>query len=1146
MRFDDFINNKGHAEDFKLSKQADEPAKISVNIEEKPTQKELMPITKTQTLPTKEIEKPSFNRLALLEANLNNCLKIIDDEVMKGYLTKLSDLPIVPLDENWAEALPPVQFFKITELVYQEGEFSAHKLSTMFSALSGKPCTLILMIASNGETNDFYLGARSKDSSKSTGTMLKMLRQTLKGLFPGTRSADYYSEALEKDLEKMSLGAISSATCVADYRERKNNMNDKEFVQGLEKFVNSMHGQKYRAFFIADTAMHESLKNIKRDYEEIYTQISPFANMNMTFSTSSNTAKTTGESEGRADSKNFGVNKGTSESQTYSKTFSVGKSRGYGSSDTKGTSKSESDGTSEGTSHTDGTSTGHSAGGGAHTGLAVAGANVYYGYNWGKNSSDSQSNTISRTLSHGISNAHTKSLNYGESEGKSSGESFGTSASEGVSYGVGEAISFSQSKSLTDSLGKSESISLCAKNMTLTSVLNRLEKQLQRIDECESLGMWNFAAYFVGESLTESETAANIYQSVVSGIKSGIETSAINTWHEDEKISLLTPYIKNFIHPVFKYHGFDYEGDRYVNVTPAVLVSTNELTIHMGLPYRSVKGLPVIEHAVFAQEVLKKSKDDKELNLGSVYHLGNTTKTPVNIDLNSLTMHTFVTGSTGAGKSNAVYHILSEAAKNNIPFLVVEPAKGEYRKVFKDVPCFGTNPKIGNLLRLNPFAFPKSVHVLEHIDRLTEIFNVCWPMYAAMPAVLKDSIERAYEAAGWDTELSENSVSNELFPTFDDVLSELNEIIETSNYSEETKGDYIGSLSTRLKSLTNGINGCIFSGNETDLSKLFNNSAILDISRVGSMETKSLIMGLVVLKLQEFRMSENTEMNSSLRHLTVLEEAHNLLKKTSTEQSAESSNMTGKSVEMLTNTIAEIRTFGEGFIIVDQAPDLLDTSAIRNTNTKIVLRLPEGNDRKITGAAMALNEKQIKEISKLPTGVAAVYQNDWQEALLSSLPYFENGEDFAEECKKDNVLISEKEKNNRLLHNLLKNNLSEDEEEKVKLEILNANAGAKIRLALINNLHDRGIVYEWAVSDFIEKKYMFKNIFRGTGNGEWETLSELTSIMANNIRAEFNSFSDEEMKKILYYICLMENFNGSREVKRLREFLKREAYANGK
>lgn len=232
-----------------------------------------------------------------------------------------------------------------------------------------------------------------------------------------------------------------------------------------------------------------------------------------------------------------------------------------------------------------------------------------------------------------ISNAHTKSLNYGESEGKSSGESFGTSASEGVSYGVGEAISFSQSKSLTDSLGKSESISLCAKNMTLTSVLNRLEKQLQRIDECESLGMWNFAAYFVGESLTESETAANIYQSVVSGIKSGIETSAINTWHEDEKVSLLTPYIKNFIHPVFKYHGFDYEGDRYVNVTPAVLVSTNELTIHMGLPYRSVKGLPVIEHAVFAQEVLKKSKDDKELNLGSVYHLGNTTKTPVNIDL---------------------------------------------------------------------------------------------------------------------------------------------------------------------------------------------------------------------------------------------------------------------------------------------------------------------------------------------------------------------------------------------------------------------------------------------------------------------------------------------------------------------------------
>ena len=78
--------------------------------------------------------------------------------------------------------------------------------------------------------------------------------------------------------------------------------------------------------------------------------------------------------------------------------------------------------------------------------------------------------------------------------------------------------------------------------------------------------------------------------------------------------------------------------------------------------------------------------------------------------------------------------------------------------------------------------------------------------------------------------------------------------------------------------------------------------------------------------------------NAELRHITVLEEAHNLLKRTSADQTSESSNLVGKSVEMLANAVAEMRTYGEGFIIADQAPGLLDMSVIRNTNTKIIIQ----------------------------------------------------------------------------------------------------------------------------------------------------------------------------------------------------------------
>lgn len=177
-----------------------------------------------------------------------------------------------------------------------------------------------------------------------------------------------------------------------------------------------------------------------------------------------------------------------------------------------------------------------------------------------------------------------------------------------------------------------------------------------------------------------------------------------------------------------------------------------------------------------------------------------------------------------------------------------------------------------------------------------------------------------------------------------------------------------------------------------DDATLFDGNTIIDLSRVGSTETKSLFMGLIVLKLQEHRMAAADGMNQPLRHLTVLEEAHNLLKRTSMEQSTEGGNLLGKSVEMLSNSIAEMRTYGEGFIIADQAPGLLDMAAIRNTNTKIIHRLPDLSDRELVGRAANLNAPQIVELARLPKGVAAVYQNDWVEPVMCKVSKADDAE----------------------------------------------------------------------------------------------------------------------------------------------------------
>lgn len=408
------------------------------------------------------------------------------------------------------------------------------------------------------------------------------------------------------------------------------------------------------------------------------------------------------------------------------------------------------------------------------------------------------------------------------------------------------------------------------------------------------------------------------------------------------------------------------------------------------LPHHSVPGVTVLNMAEFGRNVRFSSgaPRGKKVELGQVYHMGEKETARVKLDLESFRSHCFITGSTGSGKSNTTYRILDEMIEHKIPFLVVEPAKGEYKRYYGKLPgihVYCTNPRYYSMLHINPFRFNQGIHVLEHLDRLIEIFNACWPLYAAMPAILKESFERAYIKCGWDLE---NSIyipnGHSKFPTFNDVLEALPEIINSSSYSSDSKGDYTGALVTRVKSLTNGISGQVLcSVNDIDEEYLFDQNTIVDLSRVSSLETKSLLMGVLILKLNEYRMCTSEE-NQPLRHVTVMEEAHNILKRSPTGGS-EGSNVQAKSVEMISSAIAEMRTYGEGFIIVDQSPTAVDVSAVKNTNTKIIMRLPDYEDCKIAGLSMGLNDSQIREISRFPMGVAVVYQNNWVEAVLTQI-----------------------------------------------------------------------------------------------------------------------------------------------------------------
>lgn len=907
-----------------------------------------------------------------------------------------------------------IQLFQLQKLTLKKGEDMFQKLSTVYYSSMAQGCSLAVMIdvSDAGSGANIYLGVREDPAQKSMENRKldisgKTLQKVLLSNFPGSEVTAVSQKEEDKLLNDPAEGAfgeyqeaVASVSCVAALRD-KSKTEDKAFVQGIERFMDAMDGEVYTALFLAEPVSAETQAEIRSGYENLYSSLSPFRKSTWSYSENQSTAVMeslcSGTSHTISDTVSTTTTDGTSQSSSVTdgtqktKGVSGGINGGVGSS--SGTSVTK-------VSPVAGGIAGILGLGGAVASVAIPVAGAVIGPLLGTAGRAIGGMAPSRTAFNSIARNIGGSMGVNTSWGTSHSatEQTGTShsSSDGTSHGTSDTISQQESHGTTDTrgMGRTQQVELC--NKSVEELLERIENQLKRAKESEDYGCYKCAAYFLSSTPSTAILAANTYRALMVGEGSSVESGAVNVWQNDEaQVAQLREYLKRFMHPVFARPLWAGAPDSLL-YTPATLVSGRELPMHLGLPTRSVHGLPIIEHAEFGRNVPDETVPDADkMELGKIYHMGREEKADLILNRQALTAHTFITGSTGSGKSNTVYELLRQLDAGGVNFMVIEPAKGEYKNVFggrEDVHVFGTNPKITELLRINPFRFPEEIHVLEHIDRLIEIFSVCWPMYAAMPAVLKNAMLQAYEVCGWNLETSENEYNKDLFPTFQDLLTELVDVIEHSAYDKEVKNNYRGSLETRVRSLANGLNGQIFSADEIPEKQLFDENTIVDLSRVGSLESKSLIMGILIMRLNEYRMTSCTEMNNPLKHVTVLEEAHNILRRTSTEQTEEGSNVAGKSVEMIANAIAEMRTYGEGFVIADQSPGAVDISAIRNTNTKIIMRLPDEQDCQLAGKAAALKDDQLDEIARLPKGVAVIYQNNWTEPVLCKINKFEGVE----------------------------------------------------------------------------------------------------------------------------------------------------------
>lgn len=944
---------------------------------------------------TKEVEQPYSEapstrniatELEMFQERSNHAMKLVDDIVLKRFLTRLSDMNIIEPNDDVLKT-DNIILFKINKMVYEKDEYATDKFISIVSAMTFTNSSICLIVDGQKDHTNFYMGIKCEDEKRQMNYIADTFKDSILGQFPGAILEDHsYTKIGEENSRQEELlhriteaSSVSSCVGIPSYKNSKGEYTNANFIQGIEKFASAMQGKKYTAVILATNVSTNEIINLRTGYENIYTELSSMANKQLAYSTNESLANALSRTKGISNSYSQNQTLGTSDSESKSHTHTEGtsntktKTKGY----TKDNFWAKAGKLSAPLIQTGGILTATGVGAPVGTLMMLAGGAAIVGdFIAGKQNNESTSIAEGANTSDAYTTSHTHTTNTSYTEGKSHSENF------------------SETDGVTSSIGSSKNFTISIANKHILEIQKRIDKQLDRLELSEGMGLWSTGAYFVSYDTDRAtaEIGAAIFRSIMQGEQSGVEFSAINTWYPESKknYNSLLNYIASLSHPFFEYKD---AADK-MQIMPTSLLNSKEVAILLGLPRKSVPGLPVVEHLSLAKEVVRLNKkvNDNGILLGCIFDQGIARHAnKVHLDTKSLTQHTFITGSTGSGKSNTVYHLIKQISQQpNAPkFLIIEPTKGEYKNIFGDEHVYGTNPLKTPLLRINPFCFPNGVHVLEHIDRLIEIFNVCWPMYAAMPAVLKEAVLNSYKVCGWDLYESKSKHSENLFPTFADLQEQLSLVINNSAYSEEVKSNYQGALITRVKSLNNGIYKQIFTSNELGDSALFDENAIIDLSRIGSQETKSLIMGILIMRLNEYRANSNIEHNSDLRHITVLEEAHNILKRCSQEQSNENSNIAGKSVELISNSIAEMRTYGEGFMIVDQSPGAVDVSAIRNTNTKIIMRLPEEIDRKAAGKASGMKDNQTDEIAKLPTGVAVVYQNDWEEPVLCQVQMFD-------------------------------------------------------------------------------------------------------------------------------------------------------------
>lgn len=509
-----------------------------------------------------------------------------------------------------------------------------------------------------------------------------------------------------------------------------------------------------------------------------------------------------------------------------------------------------------------------------------------------------------------------------------------------------------------------------------------LEAYLEKLQLAKARGLWHASVFLFSRN---SETLSHI-KAVVKSSLGGKESlpDRIRTYNFKDKIAHPGLLLNS---PPTPPGQFNYPYSLSSTINSADLAS------YIQLPSQEIPGFQIKPFAQF--EVSADQSKGKDITIGKILDQGKDTGSTYTIALKGLKKHGLIVGGTGSGKTNTLFYLLKEAWKHKIPFMVIEPVKTEYRKLLlseemgSELQVFTLGNNNVSPFRINPFEIMPGVAVQTHIDLLKAVFNASFFMWGPLPHVLERCIHDIYTDKGWDLTSGQNlrGAHKNAHPTLTDLYHKVDQIVDGLGYSAETTMEISSALKTRIDSLRIGGKGLMLDTRTSlPFESLISQPTILELEPIGDDEEKSFMMGLILTMMYENHTARGITENKGLVHLTVIEEAHRLLGNY-TSDNAFTANVKGKAVETFTNILAEIRAYGEGFLIAEQIPTKLASDVIKNTNLKVMHRVVAEDDRKVMGATMNIEERETKKIVSLNVGEAAVYSEGDDGAFHVKVPY---------------------------------------------------------------------------------------------------------------------------------------------------------------